>query len=282
MKIIPKSQNGSKINLNNNSILEYKDGKWYKDGKHFTNYGLKKYKFYDAKKKSYMQLNKDGYAEPYTPYLDKLSEQVTRNESKRNTIDSEQSFNPSNKIITLKTKGMMNLADVPINMLDSIARNTGRSRTNIKTNLGLVGKESTFGERSKALGYPWSRLSFIFPYELVNNHAYFTSPENDYMGAINKKIWDNNLSSEAIINAEKNVKYAYKHGLIKPKTKHYHDNILADAFARYADDPKNYNSGQSNYVKMVTNIGNEVWSDPQIQNWWNTSGKQQYNIGLKE
>ena len=36
------------------NILQYKNGKWYKDGKPFTNYGLKKYKFYDAKKKSYM------------------------------------------------------------------------------------------------------------------------------------------------------------------------------------------------------------------------------------
>ena len=70
----------------------------------------------------------------------------------------------------------MNLADVPVNMLDSIARNTGRSKTNIKTNLGLVGKESTFGGYSKVLGNAWDSYP-INPYLLVNNHAYYINPE---------------------------------------------------------------------------------------------------------
>ena len=39
---------------------------------------------------------------------------------------------------------------------------------------------------------------------------------------------------------------------------------MAGAFARYADNPNNYNPGQGNYVQMVTNIANEVWSNPQI------------------
>ena len=33
---------------------------------------------------------------------------------------------------------------------------------------------------------------------------------------------------------------------------------------------------------MVTNLGNEVWGEPQIQQWWNTSGKKQYERGRKE
>ena len=45
--------------------------------------------------------------------------------------------------------------------------------------------------------------------------------------------------------------------------------------------PNIYNSGQGNYVQMVTNIENEVQSDPQIQNWWNTEGIKYYNKGLK-
>ena len=168
----------------------------------------------------------------------------------------------------------MNLADVPVNMLDSIARNTGRSKTNIKTNLGLVGKESTFGGYSKVLGKAWDSYP-INPYLLVNNHAYYVTPEEDYLKAIYKNVG-------TIGDTEKKAKYAYEHGLIKQRTKQYHNNILADAFARYADNPSKYNPGQSNYVKMVTNIGNEVWSDPQIQNWWKTSGRNQYNKGLKE
>lgn len=270
-----------KIKLTNGSILEYKNGQWYKDGKVFTSYGLSKYKFYDTKKKSYMKLNKDGCIKPYTPYLDRLQNQELSKIRVLSEKRKSQFFKPSDKIITLKTKGRMNLADIPVNMLDSIARNTGRSRTNIKTNLGLVGKESTFGGMSKALGMHYNYGS-IDPYHLVNNHAYYNTPETDYNLAISRKMGSNNFSEQSRIDAEKNVKYAYKHRLIKSQTKHYHDNILADAFARYADNPSKYNPGQSNYVKMVTNIGNEVWGDPQIQNWWNTSGRNQYNKGLKE
>ena len=40
-------------------------------------------------------------------------------------------------------------------------------------------------------------------------------------------------------------------------------------------------SGQGNYVQMVSNIANEVWSNSQIQNWWNTKGIKYYNKGLK-
>ena len=57
--------------------------------------------------------------------------------------------------------------------------------------------------------------------------------------------------------------------------------MLANAFVRYADNPYNYNSEQENYVQMVSNITNEVWSNPQIQNWWNTEGIKYYNKGLK-
>lgn len=229
-----------------------------------------------------MRLNRDGTVAPYTPYLDKLNNQVSKDLDKRASSSLKQSFAPSNKIITLKTKGRMNLVDVPVNMLDSIAINTGRSKTNIKTNLGLVGKESTFLGYSKALGNPFSNIVKISPYLMVNNHAYYNTPAYEYQEAIYKKINNNNHSNQSYVDAEKDVKYAYEHGLIKPKTKHYHDNMLADAFARYAGNPKRYNSGQSNYTQMVTNIGNEVWDDPQIQNWWNTSGKKYYNIGLKE
>ena len=261
-----------RIKLTNNSLLEHKNGKWYKNGKPFTDYELKKYKYYDQQKKTYMQLTPFGTI-PYTPYLNKLNKEDSNKRNKRETFTDKQSFLPK-KIITLKTKGKMNLADVPVNMLDSIARNTGRSRTNIKTNLGLVGKESTFGGYSKVLGNAWKNYP-INPNTLVNNFAYYVTPEEDYLQAVYKNV-------DTVGDIEKKAKYAYERGLIKQRTKQYHNNILADAFARYADNPNGYNPGQSNYVKMVTNIGNEVWSDPQVQNWWKTSGRNQYNKGLKE
>ena len=259
--------------------LTYKDGKWYRNGVEISD--LNNYKFYDTKSKSYMKLTNYGTVTPYTPYLDKLHNQTSEELAKKDSLRLKQSFIPSNKIITLKTKGRMNLTDVPVNMLDSIAINTGRSNTDIKTNLGLVGKESTFLGYSKALGNPLPNTK-VNPDHMVYNHAYYNTPARDYKAAIYKKIGRNFYSDQSYIDAEKNVKYAYEHGLIKPQTKQYHDNMLADAFARYADNPSKYNPGQGNYVKMVTNIGNEVWDDPQIQNWWNTEGIKHYNKGLKE
>ena len=57
--------------------------------------------------------------------------------------------------------------------------------------------------------------------------------------------------------------------------------IYKNSLNKYADNPYNYNSGQENYVQMVTNIANEVWSNSQIQNQWNTKGIKYYNKGLK-
>ena len=42
-----------RIKLTNNYVLNHKNGKWYKNGKPFTDYGLKKYKYYDPQKKIY-------------------------------------------------------------------------------------------------------------------------------------------------------------------------------------------------------------------------------------
>lgn len=81
---------------------------------------------------------------------------------------------------------------------------------------------------------------------------------------IAKQIQEGKDPITAVIDAEKDAEYAYKHNNIKERTKHYHDNIMADAFVKYADNPNKYNLGQGNYIQMVTNIGNEVWNDPQI------------------
>lgn len=262
------------IKLNNNNVLKYINGKWYRNNQIFTPYVLSRYKFFDKKTNQYMQLQENNpNPTPYTPNLNKLKQ----DSNKKRTYTK---FLPSQKVITLKTKGKMNLADIPVNLLDSIAINTGRSNTNIKNNLGLIGKESTFGGKSKALGNPVNFKEYISPYKLTNNHSFFVNPEKDYYGEVARRF--NLNTNDGLNKAEENVKYAYNHNGIKSNTKQYHNNILADAFARYADNPKKYNPGQSNYTQMVTNIGNEVWNDPQIQNWWNTSGRQQYNIGLKE
>lgn len=262
-----------KIKLNN-GILEYKDDKWYRNGKEIT--GLHKYKFYDPNKKSWMGLSPEGKIDRYS-YLNRLEKEASLSQkSKRVKVGKRVPI--SNDIISLRTNGRMNFADIPVNMLDSIAINTGRSGTNIKTNLGLVGKETTFGGHSKALGNPWPKDATFGGYAITNNHNYFLTPEGEYLKSA--KRLEKAKGTEV---AEANTKYAYKHGLIERfATPHYHNNIMADSFARYAANPHKYNPIQDNYSQMVTNIGKEVWSDPQIQNWWNTQGKEFYNKGLNE
>ena len=268
-----------KIKFTNGSILEYRDGQWYRNGKWvFDN----RYKFYDPKKRAWFSLANNGSIKPLTPYIDKITKQGIDMELNKGRGD--WIFPASGPIITLRTKGQMNLADIPTNLLDTIAINTGRSKTDIKTNLGLVGTESTFGGYSKALGNP---VSTYDSHDLVNNHAYFGNPYTDYSKAIyrkvSKEINQGKDSDRAWMDAENDAEYAYKHNNIKTRTKKYHDNVIADAFARYADNPKGYNPGKGSvYPKVVTRTGNEVWSDPQIVKWWNTEGKKYYNKGLNE
>lgn len=260
----------------NNGFLTYNHNtfKWYRNNKPLTEYSRKYYKYYDPSIGLYRTLDDYGLATPYTPYFDKLMRDSGASESKSSSANAEFNFDPENHI-TLRTNGKMNLVDIPTNVLDSIAINTGRSNTDIKTNLGLVGKESTFGGYSKALGKPLDGK--MSQYDLVNNHASLVTPEYDYLMSIFRTVPSGDPKQ-----MEQKAKEAYEHNLIKPRTKQYYNNYLADSFARYADNPSKYNSGQQNYVQMVNNIANEVWNDPQIKKWWKTEGINYYNKGLQE
>lgn len=313
------------IHLNNGSVLTYEtdknatSGNWYKNGKRFTNYSLNKYKYYDPKIKGYRQLSnlidfeldksgnvefKDVRTPVYTPYLDKLRKLANSDIEIKQNNNSIQSFKFGKKHITLRTKGNMNLATIPYNMLDSIAINSGRSNTNVKTNLGLIGKESTFGGMSIPLTNKYIRdakeqgmspfvntdkngnydpsIYTMFPHDLTNNHAYFLNKYDDYIQAIYRKYpYTDNIKVEDANNAlrELEIRDAFEHNRFKTITPKYHENIMADAFARYAANPKKYNPGQANYESMVDNIGNEVWNEPQIQKWWKEEGHTYYNKG---
>ena len=68
------------IKLNNNNVLRYINGKWYRNNQIFTPYGLSKYKYFDKKTNQYMQLQENNPNPiPYTPYLNKLKKKLLYN-----------------------------------------------------------------------------------------------------------------------------------------------------------------------------------------------------------
>lgn len=298
---IPKHRKVAEtIKMTNGNILtrEVDDSgysRWFKNGKYITPSVLKTYKFYDKSIGGYRQLKNgkdlrmfDGKginsATPvYTPTINKIESNSSESNKKKEEIRKKQQYKSNGKYLTLKTKGNMNLVDIPTNMLDSIAINTGRSKTNIKTNLGLVGKESTFGGYSHFLNNPWTKNDIIDPHALTNNHSYFIAPEDDYIKSLYKYIPGSLDKDKAARERRAKEDLKYHNGIPNNgKTPHYSPNIMADAFKRYAVSPLNYNPGQNNYIPMINAIGNEVWSEPQIQHWWNTEGKYYYNKGRNQ
>lgn len=291
-------------------------GHWYRNGKIIDNPDT--YRFYDKSIEGYRKLGdirfsfsnnkvttKVAETPVDTPYWDKLYKDKETEKDRTYSLNRAQKIPFGTKYINLRTKGRMNLATVPINLLDSIAINTGRSNTNIATNLGLVGKESTFGGRSipienamyKKLGKSNPEVYeniVLDPYSITTNHAYHVNKYADYWEAINNKYGytvdpylyeqgKERLNAEKhLIKLENAAKDAYINNRIKDNTPHYSDNFLADSFARYAANPTAYNPGQANYVQMVDNLANEVFNEPQVQAWWNKEGKDYYEKGLKE
>lgn len=298
---IPKNRTLIKsIKMKNSTLTGEADdqGKmyWFRNGKYITPNQLKSYKYYDPSVKGYRTLgdkatyisNKGviefiGVKTPlYRPTYEGLVKRGTEKQTEDYKREEEQNIPLQNqKWITLRTKGKMNLADVPLNMLDSIAVNAGRSNTDFWTDAALIGKESTFGGFSKALNSPYSStITGISPHELTNNHAWYNNAEQDYISAINRNYKSFNEKEQ--IEAENNMKYALEHGLIKATTPRYSNYILADAFKRYQSNPAKYNPGQSNYVPMVNAIKQELAAEKQLQEYWNVKGKQEYERGKKE
>lgn len=294
--------NGSKLTAEIRAKESNSDGSddayehiyWFRDGKYITPTQMPKYKFYDNNPKKYRTLSQivgrdydNGNGEPvvktplHTPYWDKLDKEAADKGSK--TPANLDIPLKGSKWITLRTKGKMNLADVPTNLLDSIAVNAGRSGTDFWTDAALIGKESTFGPYSHYQGRPYDPKGLnqsLSAYSLTNNHAFIHSAEDDYINAILRKY--NTVKDSDLSKVEDNVKYAYEHGLIKDTTPHYSQYILADAFKRYDVAPTQYNPGQKNYVPMLNDIRQELLGEKQLQEYWNTRGKQEYARGQRE
>lgn len=185
------------------------------------------------------------------------------------------------------------LANIPVNVLDTIAINAGRANIPIQTALGLVGKESTFGSSFFNFNDPrptGEDQVYITHHGLTNNHRYDDNKYADINAQLLRNVspaYDMNKSLDERAKIFKKVDDQAKWYLdhpekIKERTDKYHSNILADSFIRYMTNPQKYNPGQKNYVDMVKKISEEVWSDKGIQKWWNKQGKNFYKQGQNE
>lgn len=286
----------------NNGVIELKsDGNWYRNGKRFTKNGLSKYKLYSPKYKGYVKLSGIDIS-ANTPTLDKLHNKLWDISSRREKIRRFQTYDApikDNQKVSFRTKGALNLLDVPYQLLDSIAKNAGRARLPFDKALGLAAKETTIGNKSKALMRAAGLDDEAIQYELdnftynnkniINNHAFDVSMYSDYLGAIYKKYFeplykDKDRNSDDVIKAsilaERQAAEDVKYNTIKETTPHYSDNAMVDGFRRYLISPNTYNPGQANYVPMVDNLAKEAWNDKSLQEYWNKQGKKYYQQGL--
>ena len=313
------------ISINNGKLTAEKDiygnTNWYRNGKKLSDKELSNYKYYDPNIKAYRTLNlkEETIYDPhtdkeytqtiastpiYSPNYDRLSKSGN---PKIHKEDAKQgiAIPKGGKEYTLRTKGRNNLVDIPESLLDSVAINTGRSKTDFFTNLALISQESSFGNKSHYLGrddYDFNSLTenergiFLSPHDLTNNHSYYNTGELDYLAAVGRNFpkasrsGDISLTKEESkkadkqrIAAEKDIEYAYKHGKINNgNTPHYSNNIMTDAFIRNAKDPQSYNPNEKRRAAIIEQNRQELFKEKQLQEYWNTRGKKFYNKGVQE
>lgn len=257
------------INLNNGKITVEQDADgdvyFFRNGKYMPDNVVANYKYFDNKTKTYRKLSNDAnskipYTKPHVPYIDMLMKD--KEAAFRSSEANGLRIVPNRNIITLRTKGRMNLADIPTNELDSIFVSAGRAGIDPKTALGLVGKEDTFGGHSKLLGKPWfdssGKPDTLLLGSLVNNHtgsdvskygdytrnliikhAKEGKPERTYEEILR------DIPEEELVRMNNEVQWEYNHGLLDKYKNQVHDenDLLADAFKRYQVNPKLYNYG---------------------------------------
>lgn len=185
-------------------------------------------------------------------------------------------------------------AKVYTNVLDSIARNTGRfnrqsqRKIPIESSVGMASMESMFGgngsfrmnayymgEQSRnhyqrGFLYDWTIPTPHFVSPVMLNSAWIAHNKNTInpdADAINHRLW----------NREPDLQYTDYLASKMPDTTTL--NPYFEVYDLYLKGKSN--PGQPNYNRIIYNEGKSLFDNsPEIQNWWNTSGKQEYNKGL--
>lgn len=240
----------------------------------------------------------------------------------RNRIDDQKRYEKDeslripadySKMITLSEAGKSTGITVTKNMLDSLAYRGGRAQADTVRVLGVPAQETGLGkfegttyitprqirqdeeyykiDRSENPSY-FIREGGVNPTELMNNHYYYaSSADQEALGAISRKTGAGHDTSNGNIMAnigyneitpevEEEAKKTWRYTTNKRAKENLDVHPLEQAYE--LDKTGNYNLGISNHNTLVQTRGEELWNSPEIQQWWEESGKQWYEKGAME
>lgn len=316
------------VKINNGELLALKG----RDGRYYWNRnGMpinEDYRYYDPNVSAYRvlgnSLEHDGKTHtmkysPKTPIetknLDELKSRFDKETAKDLAAEKRQAIViPKNdKSITLRTKDRNNFSTLDESLLDSIAINSGRSKTDFFSNLALVLRESSGGGKAPLLGRNDYESDYkvdghsgkdgstrLNPHYLTNNHAYYNNGYRDALAEIGRrypdsfKSGDTSLSEnersagdKAAILADKAAKDALEKfnkngGVPGGYHERYSDNIMQDAFIRSSKNPQDYNAGEKGRVGKLNNEVSQLRVDKKLQEYYNRRGMEFVNRGYNE
>ena len=229
----------------------------------------------------------------------------------RATVDGHIPLAESSRVV-LTNAGKSTGIELSTNMLDTLAYKGGIAGAELNRLLGVPAQETGLGqfpgttyikpEDITALDeehdfYGVSRSNFINNYgvnptELMNNHYYYTnSADQATIGAIARKYGVGHDASggwaDAYIDYNEitpEVEQAFKDAYWHSTRQRDKEDIFVDPIvqAYELDATGNYNSKMKDHNELVEQRGIELWGSPEIQKWWEETGKAWYEKGLSE
>lgn len=229
----------------------------------------------------------------------------------RATVDGHIPLVEQSRVV-LTNAGKSTGIELSTNMLDTLAYKGGIAGAELNRLLGVPAQETGLGqfpgttyikpEDITALDeehdfYGVSRSNFINNYgvnptELMNNHYYYTnSADQATIGAIARKYGVGHDASggwaDAYIGYNEvtpEVEQAFKDAYWYSTRQRDKEDIFVDPIvqAYELDATGNYNSNMKDHNQLVEQRGIELWKSPEIQKWWEETGKAWYEKGLSE
>ena len=213
---------------------------------------------------------------------------------------NEEDFLDYNKnLVNIRGTQSHNVS-VPRAVLDSIALNGAKAGISPEEALGIPAQESNFGfyptayyskeqmrnySKENPKGFAVNQGG-ITPIELLNDAAYANNPYGNSLSYVSKKLKLGNPIDDSSHMIVKELEEEDLDRLEEELTKDraYTDrqarkfnsagSIFRHAYTLYKNG--NYNPGDPTYNESVLTAGQDVMSSPQIQNWWETSGRKYY------